>query len=388
MQTFQIEKTDSQCVVTRQHFSGGIIIVFIVLAALTVGNVFMLYLFLVQQKLYALFVIPALGGLWLFMLLLILDSLYGNTLIVLGENGLETTYTCLRYKSQKRIELTKLCRFEKQVTRHKNNISYYLRIVSQKHTDDIILTSKQEMNNLCDQLNIFLGTLKAEIAGVPVQWKLPEPIKIELDTPVQHLELPTESRWRNHTDYFGSVGFQKHGEDKIGDIIGSFLSAAFVNGIVSIFVLELFGVLKPERQLQGATWWGFLAFLTPFILWGLRTIVVVLNHIFEWFRITTWIFAHGEAGFHTARFGSRRAANHNLIGWNSLIVCLPNDEAIKPELIAEGNDAIREYYEAYNRWQLVFLNVAGEKLLTIEHLTKPEALWMADVLLREQRAIR
>jgi hypothetical protein len=77
-----------------------------------------------------------------------------------------------------------------------------------------------------------------------------------------------------------------------------------------------------------------------------------------------------------------------LTDWHSLVVRLPADEKIKPELIADGNpDAIREFYNTCERWQLAFLNAAGEQLLAIENLSKPEALWMADAVLREQRTI-
>jgi len=96
-----------------------------------------------------------------------------------------------------------------------------------------------------------------------------------------------------------------------------------------------------------------------------------------------------KAEFCSTRFGSLRTEHYNLIDWHSLVVRLPADEKIKPELIADGNpDAIREFYNGCERWQLAFLNAAGEPLLAIENLSKPEALWMADVVLREQRTIR
>jgi hypothetical protein len=100
------------------------------------------------------------------------------------------------------------------------------------------------------------------------------------------------------------------------------------------------------------------------------------------------MFAQNEAEFRSARFGSLRTEYYNLTAWNSLVVRLPDDEKVKPELIAGGNPVvIRDFYNACERWQLAFLNAAGEQLLAIENLSKPEALWMADVVLREQRMI-
>jgi len=136
-------------------------------------------------------------------------------------------------------------------------------------------------------------------------------------------------------------------------------------------------------------WWVVLIFLSPLILYGLFKIGVVVYYVLEWFRVTTWMFGQSEAEFRSARFGSLHTEHYNLIDWHSLVVRLPADEKIKPELIADGNpDVIREFYNACERWQLAFLNAAGEQLLAIENLSKPEALWMADVVLREQRTIR
>jgi hypothetical protein len=101
------------------------------------------------------------------------------------------------------------------------------------------------------------------------------------------------------------------------------------------------------------------------------------------------MFAYSDVEFCTVRFSWRWTVHYKLTGWDSLVVRLPEDEKVSPVLIAAGNpDVIREFYDTYGLWQLVFLNAVGEKLMSIDELFKPEALWMADVVLREQRAIR
>jgi hypothetical protein len=155
-------------------------------------------------------------------------------------------------------------------------------------------------------------------------------------------------------------------------------------------VLEGFGILDPQKQPVGAAWWALFALLAPWILIGLVTIGVVLYYFVHGFRVTSWIFADGEAEFRTALFGWVRTANYNLTDWTSLMVRLPEneqDEPELPELIAKGNPE-GKFYDGCNLWQVAFLNAAGEQLLAIENLSKPEALWMADVILREQRTIR
>ena len=388
MQAFKIEKTDSQCVVTWRYYNREVFVGFIILAGLTIGMTF-------------LFSLP-LWGLALFFIALIVHTWSGKTTIVLDAEGLHSTYTNLiRSKHDKRMDLTDIRRFEKQIRYNHGKLSstqytYLLRAVCQNDrssksfgalaTEDLA----KELDDVCDQLNIFLGTLKAEAAGIPAQWDVPVPIVFDINiSPPQHIEPPSKSRWHYQTDFNG-IGFQKRGEDKIRDILRSLYRAVTDNGIIGLFALAIIGaILREEKPVDGEVWCLVLIYLSPLVLYGLYRIAMVLYHFVEWFRVTTWMFAHGEAEIRTVRFGSVRTANYKLTDWTSLVVRLPEDEQVKPELIAEGNpDGIRDFYDGCDFWQLVFLNADGEQLLVIENLSKPEALWMADVILREQRTIR
>jgi hypothetical protein len=209
-----------------------------------------------------------------------------------------------------------------------------------------------------------------------------------LDTPPQHLDPPPKSQWLYQTDFDG-IGFRCSGKGKIGNLLNALVMAVFWNGIVLWFELGLFGVIPPiKHPVEGIAWWIVFSFLIPFILMGLVLIGFVLLSFLDLFRRTSWTFTRGRAEFRTVLFGWAWTEYHELTGWTSLVVGLPKDEEIKPELIAKGNNAIREHYDNGNRWQLVFRNSAEEELLAIENLSKPEALWMADVLLWEQRVIR
>ena len=230
MQTFKIEKTDSQCVVSWRYytFDACVLAGFMVFAGIFVSIVMLV---LVTPILVAL----PLGGLWsLLSFVVMCHTLFGNTKIVIDESGLVSAYTCLILKREKRIDLAKIRCFEKIDRRLKSRLSYSLRAACQGGDIDFSLPTKdfeKELDDLCNQLNVFLGTLKAEAAGVPAQWAVPEPIMFDLDSPPQHLASLPNSRWHYQTDFNG-IGVQKRGEDKIGDIIGSLLQAVFVNGIV------------------------------------------------------------------------------------------------------------------------------------------------------------
>jgi len=324
MQTFKIEKTETQCVVTWRHYTHGVFVVFFVLAVLTVPMV--IFTLQIPHALVAFFVALPLWIMWFILFTSTIHTLFGQTQFVLDEEGLNTIYTCLKFKSEKRFALAEIRRFEKEAHRSKNRDSHSLRVVHQEDNDNTMKSFRlhtnggesksfvlpvkdgieNELDTLCDQLNIFLGTLKAEVARIPAQWDVPEPIMFDFTSPLQHLEPPPKSRWYYQTD-FDSIGFQKKGEDTIVDIIGLLFWAVFVNGIIAVFVLEVFSVLNPERQLVEVWWYGMLA-LSPFIAYGLFRIGVVLYYFLEWFRVTTWMFGRGAAEFRSVRFGSRRGS--------------------------------------------------------------------------------
>ena len=390
MPTFHIEKTDSQYVVSWRYFTRrSFVVLFAVLAAFTIFEVFFLHLAFIQQEPTAIYLVLGFGFLWIIIFFVLLNALFGESKIVLDIEGLETSYTCLWYKRNKRRELADVRRFETIIIRQKGGATHRLRIVCQKKNVEFNFPEQlsKELgilrDQISDQLNIILGTLKAEVAGVPAEWELPEPILFELNEPPQHLEPPPRTRLQYQSDFNG-VGFTKRGEDRVGDIIRSLIPAVFVNGVVAFILIHPFVNAQPGNAPR-----GMLIILIPLIIYGLGKVVAVVNHFVEWCRITTLLFAHSEVEFRTQIFGFGWSANHNLTGWDSLLVCLPADEKVKPELIAEGNpDAIRDFYDACNLWQVAFLDANEEQLLAIENLSKPEAMWMANVLLREQRVVR
>ena len=204
-----------------------------------------------------------------------------------------------------------------------------------------------------------------------------------LTSPPQHLDPPPKCRWSYQEDFNG-FGFRFRDDGKLMELFVLILTAVFWNGLVSVFVLLLLGILDPAQQPEGFTWWFLFFFLIPCVLIGLLLVVVAFNGSLELFRRTTWRFAFGEAVFHTARIRSR-IKHYDLTGWNSLAIRLVRaDKSKEPE----NDDELETFYEEGDHWQLTFLDKNDADLATIEKLRKPEALWLADVILRERRTIR
>ena len=176
MQTFKIEKTKTQCVVTWRQYSHAFLILLIPFAYLTIPCVIFVYQIFVQR---AFFVIVLAIPMWIIGLLsftLITHMLFGKMEFVLNDDGLDTTYTCLTIKWKKWFNLVELHCFEKKFRdRRTVGSSYSLRVVCQddKTSQSFSLPPKylsrkkevKEIDNLCEQLNAFLETLKAQERG-------------------------------------------------------------------------------------------------------------------------------------------------------------------------------------------------------------------------------
>ena len=355
-----------------RHYHAAIFGLFVVFAGLAIGGAFLAQL--------------PIWGLVFFFIAFIIHTLFGKTKIVLNADGFHSAYTSPLKRREKQIELAEIRRFEKQIRYSHGKLSssqytYFLRIVCQEDRASKSFnfpssdTLEEELDELCDQLNIFLGTLKAEAAGVPAKWDVPDPIEFRLNSPPQHLESPPKNRWHNQTDFDG-ISFWRRGEDTMDD---------FITLSIPIVVLFIIGIILTFTFLDGE--WAFI--LIPLFLVGTYFLAVPLKYLLKLFHKTKWTLDRGVAEFRATRLLRSRVENYDLTDWHALVVRLPEGEEVKPVLIAEGNhDAIRDYYDACHLWQLAFLNAAGETIIAIENLSKPEALWMADVLLREQRVVR
>jgi len=163
MQTFKIEKNDTQCVVTLRYFYYTDIIGFVLLVCLLYPGVAVLYHLVVVQRDDVIFAALFVWGIWLIFFVLFLHSLFGKTRLVLARDGLETMWTFLFIKQEKWYELADICRFEAiSYQRWKGGITYTVRVVLQENDVSFnTFASGSEVADLCEHLNAFLETLKA-----------------------------------------------------------------------------------------------------------------------------------------------------------------------------------------------------------------------------------
>ena len=165
MQTFKIEKNETQCVVTWRHFHITALFGLIVLAGVTVAGVFILHTGLIQREIIVILFSLPVWGLWLFMFVAIVHTLFGKTTFVLNKNGLDTVFACLVFEREKQFDLADIFHFEKHFVRYTGRQPVYaIRVVFQNDQTSkhflVPIVPVKDLDDLCNQLNAFLETLK------------------------------------------------------------------------------------------------------------------------------------------------------------------------------------------------------------------------------------
>jgi len=164
VKTFNIEKTDTQCVVTWRLFAPDAIFMLIPLVGMTAAGVLILYTGIVQREIKVILFSLPVWGLYLFLFTVIVHTLVGKTKFVLDENGLDTIYTCLMFKWERQFNLAEIRHFEKNIIRRpKGGKSYSLRVDWLDDEAAFSLPTNvlvEELDDLCGQLNGYLAILK------------------------------------------------------------------------------------------------------------------------------------------------------------------------------------------------------------------------------------
>ncbi len=189
------------------------------------------------------------------------------------------------------------------------------------------------------------------------------------------LTPPSDSRWELLND-FHQLTFVTPGRFGCGTIGVLLFMNAFWNGIVSVFLMQLFG---GDDALQGGEWWGLFVFLIPFTVIGLIMFVGLLAALIEPFRRTRWSFTYGGAQWQMTWLGIGPRRSY------------PVDQLDRIELwtASQARSAFfstdKDSQPMAPEYRLVFIDREEVQRFTVDGLSQGEARWMADVILRETR---
>lgn len=313
-----------------------------------------------------LFALPFFIG-WFFGAGIFIAILFGRQTVWLDHDGLHRIIQVLFLQWNKRIPLDELTGFDVVAYSSGNNAYRQLR------TGDFVFAYgwEAETTDLAKRLNALLNKLRP---GAEIKQNEPEEMvrttNIPLNSRSQGLEAPPDSHWEYWSD-FDRFGFLRRNTFSLFMFVSSLFPTLFWNGIVSVFVLILCGVLPLTEPMPRGMWWFMFFFLIPFELIGLSMIWSVLKALLPSQDITKWTFSLGRSEYRTSFLGIGKKVTESLESWKTL------------ELHEDRED------EDDDRWSVVFLSDAKDEILDeFSGLTEAEARWIADVILRERSTIQ
>lgn len=201
--------------------------------------------------------------------------------------------------------------------------------------------------------------------------------RLSLEDPPKGLEPPKDCRWSFWAEA-ERFGFSRPGEFSLINAFLTFVLALVVNGGLIAILLAQFGGLPNAKPAQDIPWWGVLLFLVPFFAFGLLLLTAFFLAVTEPFRRRTWTISPQGLEYRDSRFRwseYRKHPLHELAGLRLRRGRIPRRDR-KPDSDQDDTD-----------WRLVFSDEKETDLAAIDELAEGEALWMADVVLRERGRI-
>jgi hypothetical protein len=195
-----------------------------------------------------------------------------------------------------------------------------------------------------------------------------EPSVEILNASVEPVSPPSDCRW-SRVEERDALAFVRRGRWDPVTIAALVLLNAFWNGIVSLFVLQLFS----GKPLDGE-WWGLFLFLIPFEVIGLGMFGILLHALFEPARTTAWEIADRCVRYRLQWFGIGLTRLYQVEWINRL------------ELREGDTDATwkANSWLDFSPHVLALVDSTNTDVSLIENLTEGEARWIADTLRRER----
>lgn len=198
------------------------------------------------------------------------------------------------------------------------------------------------------------------------------------------LAPPAETAWTSEIEYDDLV-LAKRGRWQAAAIGGLLFVTIFWNGIVSVFVALLLGLMPGEGAPDGMEWWFLFLFLIPFELIGLALIAGLAATIAAPFRREVWKFGRSEITHRVTWFGIGRVKSFEPPR-DGRIEAMPmtvsNDES--PSLGSRTDDGSPLPASLAARFQVQVIDSRDVEVCTIASLTDLESRWIADLLRRER----
>lgn len=242
-------------------------------------------------------------------LIIVGNILMTDDLVTLDHEGL--TYRRKGFSTKERFfELSSIKGFEQTLVRSGKNsrevILIHLKDEPSVEIANVSFLSKKKQLVFVAECTEFLKRQKGSAWSPDSTGEMAgdDPMEvIHLKTaPLLFAEQPADSLWERDDEASEFTIFKK-GKFSLGGLIVALIFCCFWNGIVSVFLLTLFGFVPSKGTIDGSEFWFVFVFLIPFELIGLGFIWGVLCALFAGWSQERWVLTKNEIRRETRNLG-------------------------------------------------------------------------------------
>ena len=360
----------------------------------TVGCVLLIWKFVTEPSFFLLcFGIPFWVG-WFAGAGVLLTTLFGKNTVRLDHDGLFSTYHVLVKLISKQVPLDEIRYFHAIVSNTGKSTAFSVETVTFGKPVQFSTAKFEEAEWLAYDMNQTLAALKGLsrldeklddfVIGIETGDDRDdtdaEAISIPLNARPQNIEPPTDNSWKLNTE-FDSVTFEKRGKFSLAYLallaVPTF-TMLFWNGIVSVFVMTLWGFAKVENApvFLSGQWWLMFVFLIPFEVFGIGFFLWWLSVLVMPCCRTRWSFHRDMVTCRFQCFGIGRSWQYSLENCDKMVI-----ETSGPDGDSSDAKLRRQINREDELYQLAFVDDQNKKLYSIKKLMLGEACWIADCVL-------
>ena len=233
-------------------------------------------------------------------LILVASIFVTDDLVTLDHEGL--TYRRKGFSTKERFfELSAIKGFEQVRKRSGKNayetVEIHLKDEPSVEIANVSFISKKNQLVFVEECTEFLKRQKgpvwsSESTGEMADHDPMEVVHLKTDR-LFFAEQPFESKWMRDEEAENFTIYKK-GKFSLGGLFVALFLCCFWNGIVSVFLLNLFGVIPSKNPVEAGEFWFVFVFLIPFELIGLGFIWGVLCALFAGWSQERWVITKNE----------------------------------------------------------------------------------------------
>lgn len=305
---------------------------------------------------------------WIFVFLLMIASIFGCDYVKVDRDSLTYTNRVIFVMSRRRFPLSEIRRIAVEYRKSNSDDDDSAKtplIVIETLGSPITLCSGVPLN----ELNWLVSEL-INATGLDKRIEAPdEAVNLQgnsFESTLSIVEKPSECSWQMRQDFDGIVFSQRGKFSFLGLLVILFI-VIFWNGIVSVFLLSLFGFDgKPPRGLE---WIWQALFLIPFVLVGLLFVFLLLLALLEPLRVTSWTFTSNSIDCTWRWLGLGPRWHYEVNRLQSITI-----EKSKRRNSQEDEESV----EMRLRYCIIFHADESTEICKFDSLTEGEARWIAE----------